>query len=130
MGKLGNFRIAVSLALHPRADEAILYLTNGNGNGPSGSTKRLPRSRDGSRSYEDAGLPGPLSSTPWCVAVNLAEPTLVFVCTNLGLMLRSDDGRETWIRLRRKLGKIRLLPWRPLCSPQKWKDTWVCDGRF
>jgi photosystem II stability/assembly factor-like uncharacterized protein len=114
-------------AVVARPDGAVLFLTNGNG--PPGSTGRLLRSRDGGRSWEDAGLPGPLNSTPWCVAVNHADPMLVIACTNLGQLYRSTDGGETWTKLRRELGEIRSMHWRPLRSPQQWRDTWMRDGR-
>ena len=114
-------------AIVPRVDGKVLFLTNGNG--PPGSTGRLLRSRDGGGRWEDAGLPGELNSTPWCVAVNPADPMLIFTCTNLGQLYRSEDGGETWVKLRRELGEIRSLLWRPLTSPQRWKETWTRDGR-
>ena len=114
-------------AVTPRADGKVLFLTNGNG--PPGSTGRLLRSHDAGLTWEDAGLPGELNSTPWCVATNPADPMLIFACTNLGQLYRTEDGGESWVKLRRELGEIRSLLWRPLQSPQQWRDTWVRDGR-
>ncbi len=99
-------------AIVPRADGAgTVFLANGNG--PPGSTGRLLRSRDHGASWEDAGLPGALNSTPWCVATNAADPDLVFVCTNLGQLFRSTDGGESWTRLEREFGEVRSLLWLP-----------------
>jgi photosystem II stability/assembly factor-like uncharacterized protein len=93
-------------------DPATVFLTNGNG--PPGSTGRLLRSRDAGRSWEDARLPGPLNSTPWCVAMHPSDPELMFACTNLGQVFRSADGGERWTRLEREFGELRALHWRPV----------------
>jgi photosystem II stability/assembly factor-like uncharacterized protein len=99
-------------AIVPKAgSDNVLFLTNGDG--PPGSDGRLLRSRDYGETWEDAGLPGTLNSTPWCVAVHPQEPDLIFVCTNLGQLFRSEDGGETWVKLRRELGEIRSLILRP-----------------
>jgi hypothetical protein len=39
---------------------------------------------------------------------------LIFVCTNLGELFRSNDGGETWKRLPHLFGELRALHWRPL----------------
>ena len=94
----------------PRADDdATVFLTNGNG--PPGSTGRLFRSRDHGAHWQDAALPGELNSTPWTIATNAADPKLIFVCSNLGQMFRSQDGGESWTRLRREFGEVRATVW-------------------
>lgn len=91
-----------------RADgDATLFLTNGNG--PPGSTGRLLRSRDLGATWQDAGLPGPTNSTPWCIASHAADPSIVFVVTNLGQLFRSRDGGDTWTRLEREFGEVRAM---------------------
>jgi photosystem II stability/assembly factor-like uncharacterized protein len=100
-------------AIVPRADDSgIIFVTNGNG--PPGNDGLLLRSRDYGRTWEDARLPGPLESTVWCIATNAADPMLLFACTNLGELFRSDDGGETWARLPHVFGELRALHWRPL----------------
>ena len=97
----------------PRADKSgVVFL--GNGNGPPGNDGFLLRSRDHGRTWEDAGLPGALNSTVWCIAVDPADPMLVLVCTNLGEVFRSQDGGESWTRLPHEFGEIRALHWRSL----------------
>lgn len=92
-----------------------LFLTNGDG--PPGHTGRLLRSRDSGRSWQALPLPGTLNSTPWCVALNAAEPQLVFMATNLGQLFRSTDGGERWERLRHEFGEVRALHWRLVDYP-------------
>ena len=96
----------------PRADgDGTLFLTNGDG--PPGSTGRLWRSPDFGESWQDAGLPGRLNSTPWCLATNRADPNLIFVCSNLGQIFRSEDGGERWVKLDREFGEVRSILWQP-----------------
>jgi photosystem II stability/assembly factor-like uncharacterized protein len=99
--------------VQPRTDgSGIVFL--GNGNGPPGNDGFLLRSRDWGRSWEDAGLPGPLNSTVWAIATNPHDPMLVLVCTNLGEVFRSQDGGESWTRLAHEFGELRALHWRAL----------------
>ncbi len=99
-------------AIQPRADRnGTIFLCNGNG--PPGSTGRLLVSHDHGEHWEDAGLPGTLNSTPWCVATDPSDPNLVVVCTNLGQIFRSTDGGGAWTKLDRELGEIRSVLWRP-----------------
>jgi photosystem II stability/assembly factor-like uncharacterized protein len=91
-----------------RADgDGMLFLANGNG--PPGSTGRLLRSVDYGASWQDVGLPGPLNSTPWCVASHVSNPQVVFSVTNLGQLFRSLDGGLTWAKLPREFGEVRSM---------------------
>jgi hypothetical protein len=48
------------------------------------------------------------------VAVNAANPKLVFMCTNLGQLFRSTDGGGQWARMKHEFGEVRALHWRAL----------------
>ncbi len=102
-------------------DGQTLYLTNGNG--PPGSTGRLLRSRNAGYDWEELPLPGTLNSTPWCVALHPADPSLLFACTNLGQVFRSEDGGTTWTRLAREFGEIRALHWRPAAAGRSEREA-------
>jgi photosystem II stability/assembly factor-like uncharacterized protein len=89
----------------------VMFLTNGDG-APGGSG-RLWRSRDHGVHWEDAGLPAPVESSLYFLAVNVADPMLIFAAATLGQLYRSTDGGETWTALKRRLGEIRCLAWLP-----------------
>jgi photosystem II stability/assembly factor-like uncharacterized protein len=93
---------------------ALRTLLMTNGDGPPGSTGRLLRSDDGGEHWQPVELPGPLNSTPWCVAADASDPSLLFLCTNLGQLFRSDDGARSWQRLPHEFGEVRALLWRAL----------------
>jgi photosystem II stability/assembly factor-like uncharacterized protein len=96
----------------PRADDSgVMFLTIGDS--VPGSTGSLMRSRDFGETWEDAGLAGETKSTPWCIAINPADPNLIFVSTIFGKFFRSTDGGETWTKLPRELGETRSLLWLP-----------------
>jgi photosystem II stability/assembly factor-like uncharacterized protein len=97
----------------PRADGSGFVLL-GNGDGPPGSWGKLMRSRDHGAHWEDAGLPGKLESSAWCVATNPADPKLIFAATALGQYFRSQDGGESWNALPRRLTETRALAWAPV----------------
>ncbi len=101
--------------VQPRADgSGVVFLASGNG--PPGNDGFLLRSRDYGVSWQDAGLPGKLSSSVWCIATDASDPMLVFVCTNLGEVFRSTDGGERWTRLPHIFGELRALLWRRVPS--------------
>ena len=73
----------------------------------------LYRSRDRGAGWEDAGLPRPINSTIWWIGTNPADPMLIFCCTVMGQIFRSTDGGESWRRLDRELGELRMIAWQP-----------------
>ena len=78
--------------------------------------KLFVRVADGARegAWQDARLPGALNSTPWTIATHPADPSLMFVCSNLGQLFRSTDGGASWTRLAREFGEVRATLWQPL----------------
>lgn len=99
-----------AVAIKPKEDGTI-FVTNGEG--PPGSWGRLFRSKDFGRSWTELDLPAERNSTLWTISVNDFDPNLIFVCSNLGQIFRSDDGGDTWVKLKRELGEIRSAHWRP-----------------
>ena len=89
----------------------VLFMTNGNG--PPGTSGRLFRSRNDGMDWEDAGLPGEVESSAYFLAVNPADPKLIYAAATLGQIYRSTDGGESWTPLKRRLGEIRALAWLP-----------------
>ncbi len=89
----------------------VVFMTNGDG--PPGSAGRLWRSRDNGTRWEDALLPGEVESSLYFLAVNAADPMLLFAAATLGQIYISTNGGETWAMLRRRRGEIRCLAWLP-----------------
>lgn len=83
------------------------------GDKPSGEAGILLISRDQGQSWEKAALPEPVSSTIWWISTNPADPNLIFLCTIFGQIFRSQDGGESWRKMQRVLGEIRMIAWAP-----------------
>jgi len=49
----------------------------------------------------------------WTVAVHEADPNLIYANSLFGYLYRSDDGGDSWKKLRRELSEIRSLLWIP-----------------
>ena len=95
-----------------RADHTgVMFVTNGNG--PPGTNGRLFRSRNYGRDWEDAGLPGPVESSAYFMAVHPADANLIFLATNLGQIYRSKDGGESWTQFERRLPEVSDIAWLP-----------------
>lgn len=93
-----------------RADDTgVIFLSAGDK--PSGETGMLLISRDYGETWEDAKLPGHVNSTIWWIGTNEADPNLIFCNTILGQIFRSVDGGETWEKMTRELGEIRMITW-------------------
>jgi photosystem II stability/assembly factor-like uncharacterized protein len=90
----------------------VLFLSVGDR--PSGETGLLLRSRDYGETWEDVALPGRVNSTIWSIGGNAADPRLLFCCTIMGQIFRSSDGGETWQKMTRELGELRMITWAPL----------------
>src|SRR5690606_31818885 len=96
-----------------RADDSgVMFLTNGDG--PPGTTGRMFRSDDYGATWRDCPLPTVPNSTVWIVATHPSEPMLLYACSALGHLWRSEDGGDTWAKLRREFGELRALILRPL----------------
>ena len=86
----------------------------GVGDGPPGTTGRLLRSRDWGLSWERSNIPQPTNSTMWNIAVNVADPSLVYASTIKGQVFRSSDSGASWVRLEREFTDTRTLLWHPV----------------
>lgn len=100
-------------AITPKIDDpSIVFLSNGNG--PPGNDGKLFRSTNHGLDWQEIALPIELNSTLWCVSTHSSNPNLIFVCTNLGQVLKSEDAGLTFEYLPHEFGELRALHWRTL----------------
>nr|WP_281719408.1 hypothetical protein [Nitrosomonas nitrosa] len=95
-----------------RADEKGVMLASV-GDKPSGETGVLLISRDFGQTWAQSRLSEPVNSTIWSIATNPADPNLLFFVTIFGQIYRSRDGGESWEKMKRELGEIRMVAWGP-----------------
>jgi photosystem II stability/assembly factor-like uncharacterized protein len=85
-----------------------------NGDWPPGSTGRLLVSDDAGQTWNEHGLPAETNSSVWCFGMNAADPQLVYVLTSLGQLFISQDGGDTFRKIKREFGSVRSVHWRPV----------------
>lgn len=99
--------------LKRRADNSdVLFASVGRA--PSGDIGMLLASRDNGQTWLKAAVPEPVNSTIWWIGVNPADPDLILLCTLFGQIFRSQDGGESWQKMPRELGEIRMIGWAPI----------------
>jgi photosystem II stability/assembly factor-like uncharacterized protein len=96
-----------------RADKNGVILASV-GDKPSGEAGVLLISRDYGQNWGRAALSEPVNSTIWSIATNASDPNLLFFITIFGQIYRSRDGGESWQKMKRELGEIRMVAWAPL----------------
>ena len=99
-------------SIKSRADENGVILASV-ADRPSGETGILLISRDYGQNWEKLPVPEPVNSTIWSIATNAADPNLIFMATIFGQIFRSRDGADSWEKMDRELGEIRMIAWAP-----------------
>jgi len=84
------------------------------GDKPSGEAGQLLISRDFGESWAECALSHPANSTFWSIGTNAADTDLLYVCTIFGQIFKSTDGGESWTKMARELGEIRMIAWAPV----------------
>ena len=93
-------------------DSGVMFLSVGDK--PSGEQGMLFRSRDQGR---ELGSLSTCRSRPTRRSggsrPTRPNPDLIFFCTIFGQIFRSRDGGESWQKMRRELGELRMIAWQP-----------------
>ncbi len=92
-------------------DPDVVYVATGDG--ASGRTGAIQRSKDGGRSWAALPLPVEPNSPIWAFATNRADPGLIFACSHYGELFASRDAGDSWSKLPREFTEIRSLAWTP-----------------
>ncbi len=93
-------------------DPSVIFVTNGNG--PPGNDGKLFRSTNQGFDWHEVTLPVELNSTLWCVSTHVSNPNLIFLCTSLGQLFKSEDAGLSFVHLPHEFGELRALHWRTL----------------
>lgn len=84
------------------------------GDKPSGEAGMFLISRDFGESWSVAAMDHPPNSTLWSIGTNAADISLLFAATIFGQIFKSTDGGESWTKMKRELGEIRMITWAPV----------------
>ena len=78
-----------------------------------GQTGTVMRSRDTGKTWEDLSLPVEPNAAMWTVNIQPTDPNVVFAGSRYGYLYRSDDGGDSWNKLRREFSEISSVMWLP-----------------
>lgn len=84
------------------------------GDKPSGEAGNLLISKDFGETWSVCEMSHPANSTIWSIGTNAADTGLLYAATIFGQIFKSTDGGESWVKLARELGEIRMITWAPV----------------
>ena len=87
----------------------VIFLTLGDTT--PGSTGCIMRSKDTGQSWERLPLPVEPNTAMWVVNTQPANPRIVFAGSRYGYLYRSDDGGDSWSKLKREFSEISSVLW-------------------
>jgi photosystem II stability/assembly factor-like uncharacterized protein len=112
LGVAKHFHFPYCRSLALRADDPkVIFVATGDG--ATGSTGAVQRSKDGGRTWQMLTMPVEPNTPIWTFATHAADPGLILACSHYGQLFRSDDGGDSWTKLRREFTEIRALAWMP-----------------
>ena len=85
----------------------------GNGDTIPGVTGSIQRSKDGGKTWEACTLSQEPNSTIYWLATHPADPNRIVANSLNGQLYTSEDGGDSWTKLKREFGEIRALAWMP-----------------
>jgi photosystem II stability/assembly factor-like uncharacterized protein len=92
-------------------DPSVLFV--GVGNAPTGDTGYIVRSLDRGRTWQKMEMSPEANTTIFCIATHPGDPNLIVACSRYGQIFISDDGGDTWVKLRREFTEVKALVWVP-----------------
>jgi photosystem II stability/assembly factor-like uncharacterized protein len=98
------------LALRPDNPQVLFVAT---GDEAIGSTGGIQRSRDCGQSWELLPLPVEPNTPIWVLATHPVNPNRIVACSHYGQLFLTEDGGDSWTKLRREFAEVRSLAWMP-----------------
>ncbi len=112
LGASNQFPLGYCRGIAAKADgSGVLFV--GNGDAPAGEQGAVLRSLDAGRTWDRLPLPIEPNTPIWTFAMNVADPELIFTCSHYGQVFASEDGGDSWRKIRREFSEIRAMAWLP-----------------
>ncbi len=81
----------------------------GNGDSIPGLTGTIRRSKDGGKSWDEAPLPVSPNSVVYWFGTHAERPNVIAAASIYGYLYVSEDGGESWNKLKKEFGEVRTL---------------------
>ena len=110
VGVRENFDLGYPRGINVRPGSPnVIFLTLGDTT--PGSTGCIMRSTDTGQSWKRLPLPVEPNTAMWVVNAQPADPQIVFAGSRYGYLYRSDDGGDSWSKLKREFSEISSVLW-------------------
>jgi Sortilin, neurotensin receptor 3, len=85
----------------------------GTGDFVNGFEGAMQRTRDRGLTWDTVVLPDVANSPVWCFAQHPSNADRILACTHKGMLFASEDGGESWSKVRREFSEVRGMCWLP-----------------
>lgn len=107
-----QFALSYCRDIAVRADgSGVFYAATGNQ--PIGDVGGVERSIDGGKTWDHLSMPQEPNSTMWKIATNPADPDLIVTGTLFGEVYFSENGGDSWEKVKHEFGDLRAVAWMP-----------------
>ena len=107
-----QFPHSYTRAIAVKADNPHVIFV-GHGQTASPTRGSVQRSTDGGTTWETLPLPAEPNSYISCLATHPADPDLVLASSLYGQLFWSQDGGDSWQKVRQEFSEVRALAWMP-----------------
>ena len=94
-----------------QGDPEVIFV--GHGNTASPTIGSVQRSKDGGGTWETLPLPMEPNSYINCIATHPSDPDRVLASSIYGQLFCSNDGGDSWRKVRQEFSEVRSLAWMP-----------------
>ncbi|MEE8147691.1 MAG: hypothetical protein V3T24_08815 [Longimicrobiales bacterium] len=101
-------RISYCRGVVVKADDPDVMFV-GNGDGIPGTAGAVQRTQDGGRSWETVSLPVEPNSVIYWLATHAERADVVVAASLYGYVYVSEDGGDTWRKLKKEFGEVRAV---------------------
>src|SRR5207253_10785351 len=98
---------------HALKHEAPQVTVLGHGKTAHPTVGSVQRAQDGRNPWAPLPLPGEPNSYISCLATHPAHPDLVLASSLYGQLFWSQDGGDSWQKVRQEFSEVRALAWMP-----------------
>ena len=112
LGIMQQFPYSYTRAIAVKDDDPNIIFV-GNGNTASPTIGSIQRSADGGKTWETLPLPSEPNSYISSIATHPSEPNRIVASSVFGQLFYTEDGGDSWQKVRQEFTEIRSLAWVP-----------------
>ena len=92
-------------------DPDVIFVGNGNTASPTAGS--VQRSGNGGKTWETLPLPSEPNSYFYSIGTHPSDPNRIVACSIFGQLFYTEDGGDSWHKVRQEFSEVRSLAWMP-----------------